>query len=891
MSLSGKFISKFPSLHRFACCMTAIFIIFITNTAYSQTKTAILADTTYSINDTLKLNKGALTSGATDTLSAEDSLKKQNLAERLGIKISKDALPSVVKAVARDSAVLDMQHDVFYLYGKAQVNYEDLQLNAGQVNFVQSTNIVTAAPMNLAKDTGTDRPSFKQGSERFTYDSMQYNFKSKRAIVRNVSTQYGEGFVFSEQIKRNPDQSIYGYHSVYTTCALDTPHFGIRARKQKIIPGRVIVSGSANLEIEGVPTPLYLPFGLFPVSQKQKSGFILPTYTVEQQRGFGLLNGGYYFYVNDKLDAYAQTNFYTKGSYAVSGISNYNNMYRYRGGLRLSYAYNKTGEDFEPGASVSKDFMINWQHSSDAKSIPGQSFNASVQAGTSSFYSNNSYDPNQVLQNQYQSNISYAKNWQNLPFGLTLSALHNQNTQTKQINVTLPSLNFYVNQFNPFQRKNAVGSHWYDKITASYAIDLQNRTTFYDSTFNFSNLSMKDFQNGVRHSIPVSASYTVLRYINMSFSVNYNEYWLTNRIYQGYNDATGKIDSTNTNGFYAARDFNTGVNFSTRIYGMKLFRNGSLRGIRHVLTPNVGFTYRPDFATAPFNYYYQARLDTSRTLSTLSPYPTSLVGIPPQGRAAAVVFGLNNNLQIKVRSAKDTASGYKNITLIDGFGINTAYNAAADSFRWSDIALNFRTNVLDKINISGAASYSPYAFDNGTGRMLPVTNFDYGTGVGRFKSANLSLGSNFHSKPAGGANSPTNSQEYARVMRNAGYNEYVDFNIPWSFNFNYSLNANRQYVRATFRDTMIISHSVTFNGELKITERWKVAVNSGYNFDYKQMTLTSIDVYRDLHCWQMHFFTYPFGPRKSFNFTLNVKSTVLQDLKLVRRRDFRDIPN
>jgi hypothetical protein len=305
----------------------------------------------------------------------------------------------------------------------------------------------------------------------------------------------------------------------------------------------------------------------------------------------------------------------------------------------------------------------------------------------------------------------------------------------------------------------------------------------------------------------------------------------------------------------------------------------------------VGFTYRPDFATAPFNYYYQARLDTSRTLSTLSPYPTSLVGIPPQGRAAAVVFGLNNNLQIKVRSAKDTASGYKNITLIDGFGINTAYNAAADSFRWSDIALNFRTNVLDKINISGAASYSPYAFDNGTGRMLPVTNFDYGTGVGRFKSANLSLGSNFHSKPAGGANSPTNSQEYARVMRNAGYNEYVDFNIPWSFNFNYSLNANRQYVRATFRDTMIISHSVTFNGELKITERWKVAVNSGYNFDYKQMTLTSIDVYRDLHCWQMHFFTYPFGPRKSFNFTLNVKSTVLQDLKLVRRRDFRDIPN
>ncbi|GAA4464418.1 putative LPS assembly protein LptD [Nemorincola caseinilytica] len=851
-----------------------------------------MADTTSTGNDTIKMNKGVPMGDSlrADTATADTS-KTAAMERELGIRISKDALPAVVKTVSRDSAVLDMEHDVFYLYGKAQVNYEDLQLNAGEVSYTQASNIVTAAPSAAERDTAKERPSFKQGSERFTYDSMQYNFRSKRAIVRNAATQYGEGFIHSEQVKRNPDQTIYGWHSVYTTCALDTPHFGIRARKQKIIPGRVVVSGSANLEIEGVPTPLYLPFGIFPSSQKQRSGFILPTYTMEQARGFGLLNGGYYFYVNDKVDAYAQTNIYAKGSYAIAATSNYNNLYHYRGAFRLSYAYNKTGEDFEPNASVTKDFMVNWQHTSDEKSVPGQTFNASVQAGTSSFYANNSYDPNQVLRNQYQSNITYSKNWQNRPFGLTISALHNQNTGTKEISVTLPAMNFFVNQFNLFQNKNAVGDHWYDKITASYSADVRNQTTFYDSTFNLATLALSSFQNGIRHSIPVSASYTVARYVNMSFSVNYNEYWYSNRLIRGFNDATMRIDSTRSTGFFAARDFNAGVNFSTRIYGMKMFRHGALRGIRHVLTPNAGFTYRPDFADAPFNYYYDARLDTSQRRDILSPYQGSVVGLPPVGKAASVGFGLNNNLQIKVRSAKDTASGYKNVTLIDGLSVAGAYNAAADSFRWSDLGVNFRTNVLDKVNISAAAVYSPYAIDKGTGRILQTTNLEQGTGIGRFRTANMSLGTNFHSKPKGGANSPTNSQEYARVMRNAGYMEYVDFNIPWSFNINYTLSADSRYSPYSYDDTVTISHSFTFNSELRITERWKLAISSGYNFDLKELTLTSIDLYRDLHCWQMHFFAFPFGPRKSFNFTLNVKSTVLQDLKLVRRRDFRDLPN
>ena len=899
MNLRGKFIPKFSSLHCFTACIAIIFIFFITNKGYCQSGKINVSDTTTAAKDTIKLSPGTISidSLKTDSLSAKtDTSKRIQMEKALGIKISKDALPSVVTANAEDSAILDVQHNLFYLYGgkegKADVTYEDLKLNAGKVIYYQATSTISASPFEKNTDTGATKQTFTQGKEKFVYDSIMYNFKTKRAIVRNVHSQYGEGYVFSEQVKRNPDQTIFGYHSVYTTCALDTPHFGILAKKIKVIPGHLIVSGPCNIVIEGVPTPLWLPFGLFPVSEKQKSGFVIPTYTIEQQRGLGLLNGGYYFYFNDHADLLTQANLYTKGSYALSGVSDYSDKYHYSGLVSFSYAYNKTGEDFEPGSSIQKDFMLNWRHQSDAKAVPGQTFNASVQVGTSTFYSATSLDPNQILQNQYQSNISYTKNWQGTPFGLTISALHNQNTATKQINVTLPDINFHVTQINPFQRKNRVGTHWYDKITASYTVDMLNKTTFYDSTLNLAKLSLSQFQTGVHHTIPVSASYTILRYINMSFNVNYDEYWLTDKLYQNYNPLTFKIDSNETHAFYTARDFSAGVTFSTRIYGLKRFKKGTIRGIRHVLTPSIGFNYHPDFASSPYNYYYKTHLDTPITAANyqyLSPYINSIVGYPPIGKSGLVTFGLSNNLQIKVKSAKDTITGYKNVTLIDAFGITASYNPAADSFQWSPIALNFRTNVLDKINISSSASFDPYAFDYVQDRRIPVLMEEKGFGLARFSSATLALGTNFHSNKNAGANA-TNSEEYGRIMRSAGYNDYVDFNVPWSFNCSYSLSANQINSPISHRDTITYSQSITFQGELQLTARWKLNLSSGYNFDYHQLTLTSIDLYRDLHCWAMHLQAIPFGPRKSYSFTLNVKASILQDLKLTRRRDYRDSP-
>jgi hypothetical protein len=310
-----------------------------------------------------------------------------------------------------------------------------------------------------------------------------------------------------------------------------------------------------------------------------------------------------------------------------------------------------------------------------------------------------------------------------------------------------------------------------------------------------------------------------------------------------------------------------------------------------VVTPNINLSYRPDFSDDPFNYYYRARIDSSVNKVLLSPYPNSVIGIPGSGKSGLIGFGLGNNLQIKINNKKDTTNGTRNVTLIDGLGLSGSYNVFADSFNWSNIGLNFRTNVMDVVNISSSAAYDPYSFNYETGRRKTTTMLEDHNGIARFRNANFSLGSNFHSKPKGGGKNPTGSEEYARIVHSAGYGEYVDFNIPWSLNVSYSLDANANYSTFSKKDTIIVNQSLTFSGELQISERWKTVFNSGYNFNQKQLTLTSIDVYRDLHCWAMHLQTFPFGPRKSFNFTLNVKATVLQDLKLQRRRDFRDTPN
>ncbi len=892
MNLCHNISSKVRSNHCLYALLAVIFIFVLTPAAYAQEKPlrfdTIAADT---LADSIRLNDsmvGLKDSLLTDSLAindSTDSVKNMSLEERLGIKLSPDAITSEVKSEASDSAVLDMRKNIFTLYGKAKVTNEDMELNAGKIIYDQSNSLVTAAPLSDTAIKLKDRPSFSQGQEKFTYDSLQYNFKSKRAIVRNPRTQYGEGYVFSEQVKRNPDQSIYGYHNLYTTCALDTPHFGIKANKIKVIPGRVVASGPANIMVESVPTPLFLPFGLFPVSKGQRSGFLLPTYTIEADKGVGLLNGGYYFNLGQYADLEARANIYSKGSWLTTGRATYAKRYKYRGGLALSYAYDKTGEDFEPDASISKAFNVQWQHASDAKSRPGTSFNASVNAGTSSFNARNTFDAEQILNNQSQSNITYSKNWANKPYTLSVGARHSQEASTGRVDVTLPELSFYIAQFNPFQGKNSLGTKWYEKITTSYTFTGQNQLIFTDSLFQLSKLNMSDFTNGMKHAIPISASYNIFRFVNLTLGANYNEYWLTKQSFKAY-DYTGDTVAEEINrGFYTARDYNANITVNTRIYGLKMFKKGKLMGIRHMAIPEVSLNYVPDFAKDPYNYGYETITEKNGQSRWVSPYEGAIQGAPSQlGRFSSIVgFKLNNNLQIKVRSDNDT-NGFKNIRLIDNFIVTTGYDIAADSQNWQNINMNFSTMLINVINVSASAVYDPYAFDY---ELEKRTKWNKGTGIARFKSANVSLGANLKPKAREDNHPARNTEEFKRLTQYGINDVYYDFNVPWNMGVTYSLGITKSYLTTSKKDTVEISnHNVSINGDLNLTSRWKITASTSYNLVQKKLQMTQINLVRDLHCWEMILTAVPFGERKFYNFTLHVKATVLQDLKLLRRRTY-----
>ena len=845
--------------------------------------------------DSLKIAPVADSLALADS-SRSDSTKVISKEEELGIKISKDALPAAVITSAKDSAVLNMKQSQFYLYGDAKANYEETAIQSGVLIFNQKTNVLSAIPQLDTAGKKISVQEFKQGEETFTYDTLKYNFKSKRAIVRNAHSKYGDGFVISEQVKRNPDESIYGLRSIYTTCNLDHPHFGIRAKKIKVIPGRIIASGPANLEIMDIPTPLFLPFGMFPIKQGQRSGFILPTYTLEERRGLGLQKGGYYFAVTDNLGIISQFDIFSKGSWAVFTTAQYASRYRYNGSLAVNYAYQKWGEVYEANSSISKDFNVTWTHQVDAKAHPGTSFSASVNFGTRSYNALNGMNINASLNNQYNSSISYGKTWVGKPYSLTIAARHSQNTLDGSLSITLPDINFNLGQFSPFQRKEMTGTpRWYEKITVSYSVSAMNRLNTYDSLFSLQTIAFNDMDNGIKHNASIQATYNLFRHFNWSISVPYTEYWNTRQLYTRYNPNTDRIDSTARTGFFASRDFSVTSGLTTRIYGMKQFKKGKIAGIRHVITPGIGFTYQPGFARPPFEYMYE-HIDKDGFLTYVSPYTSSPIGGPSlANNQGSVNFSLGNTLQMKVRNRDSTGkAGTKIISLIDGFNIGGNYNLFADSIRLSNISMNFRTSILQIFNIQASASFDPYKHDI-QGRQTGQYLISAGGGLAKLATAQAGLSMTFRGEKKNKEEqkeAEKNNGEVKRLLQNGGYNDYYDFNIPWNLSVSAGVNMSRSYNNKNGGDTVIYSPNLAFNGGFNLTERWKVDVTSGLQFiGFQKIRLTEatqINISRDLHCWQMSLNLVPFGFYRSFNFTLQVKSAVLQDLKLTRRRAYQD---
>lgn len=828
--------------------------------------------------------------GKTGAASVEDK------EQRLGIKIAKDALPAQVTTTARDSAVLDIKKNVFYLYGDAHAQYEDLGVRSGQLVFFQKEHLLAATP---AFDTAGNKISvqeFKQGEELIAYDSLKYNFQSKRAIVRNARSQYGEGFMHSQQVKRNPDGSISGLGNLYTTCNLEHPHFGIRAKKVKVIPNRIIATGPANIELMDVPTPFFLPFGIFPEQKNQRSGFILPTYTMEENKGLGLLKGGYYFALSDYLGIVSQFDIYTKGSWGMFATAQYANRYRYNGSLSFNYGYSKLGESYESKGRIFKDFQVQWNHSVDGRARPGSNFSALVVFGTSTYNQLNGVSVQNILNNQYSSNITYSKAWRNKPYSLTLSARHNQSTQTGLVTVYLPELSFNLGQFSPFQRKVMSGSpRWYEKITISYSMNATNKVSFYDTAISFNALSIRNFDNGLKHSINAQTNYTLFRYFNWNINVPLTEYWNTRQVFLQYNPDLGRLDTTAIkDGFFATRDFNVSSSVSTRVYGMKTFKKGKVAGVRHVMTPNVGFTYTPGFAFSPFRYLYETYLTENGLPTYRSPYEFSPIGGPSNAKGSGqITFGIQNTLQMKVRTTDTTGeAGTKTLSLIDGFSIRSSYDMFKDSNNLSNIVMNFSTSLFKGLNLTGGAFFDPYVYEDA--RLTKRYLLSEGRGLADFKSGSIGLGFSLQGTAQTNKareNAEKGSDDVKRLLSNDGIEDYYDFSVPWNLSVSSSLAIVRNRGREGRADSIVFRPNLSFNGGFNLTERWKVNVTSGVVFDgFKKLSmgLTSIDINRDLHCWQMNLNLVPFGMFRSFNFTLQVKAAVLQDLKLTRRKAYQD---
>jgi len=892
---------------RFAVVAVFVLLCAIGASAQNSRRTLQAGDTLKAGNaDTLAATADSIRAGSadSDSLAAKtdstlsDSAKVANKERELGIRISKDALPATVTTTAKDSALLDMKESMFYLYGDAKATYQDVSVQSGVLMFNQKNNVLSAVPI---LDTGGKKISvqeFKQGEEAFTYDTLKYNFKSKRAIVRNAHSKYGDGFVISEQVKRNPDESIYGYKSIYTTCNLDHPHFGIRASKIKVIPGRVIAAGPANLEIMDIPTPLFLPFGMFPIKQGQRSGFILPTYNISDALGVGLQRGGYYFAVSDHLGVISQFDLYSKGSWAAFITGQYATRYRYSGSVSLEYSYQKIGEDYEinPNSQLSnsKDFKFSWTHQVDPKAHPGTSFSASVNFGTRSFNLRNSMNITNSLNNQYSSSISYGKTWIGKPYSLTVGLRHSQSTEGGAMSITLPEINFNLGQFSPFQRKLVNGiPRWYEKITVTYSVSAINQLNTYDSLFSLRNIAFNDMTNAIKHTASVQATYNLFRYFNWNVSVPYNEYWNTRQLFLNYNQTTKRNDSLTRTGFFATRDFSVNTSISTRIYGMALFKKGKIAGLRHVINPSLGFSYQPGFAHSPFGYMYETIDYTGRSVYA-SPYSTAPYGGPTNGENnGSVNFSVGNTLQMKVRSKDSTGkAATSNVSLIDGFNINASYNLFADSFNMSNINMNFRTSILKVFNLQASAVFDPYRY-NDQGVRTPEYLVNTGGGLAALRGANVGLGMSFQGEKKNEKEQEeamAKNDDVKRLLQKGGYDDYYDFNIPWNLSVDASLGVQRR-TRANAPDTTVFTPNLTFRGGFNLTERWKVDVNSGLQFiGFKKVdiALTQFTISRDLHCWQMSLSLIPFGYLRSFNFTLQVKSSVLQDLKLTRRKNYQD---
>ena len=836
------------------------------------------------------------------TLFFEDWVETDPL-DTVNMRESKDAIKSKVKYEARDSMIYDAVRKIFFMYGKAKITQDDLTLEADFIKAELATNIVTA---NGTKDSNgliIGKPLFKQGATEYKAEIIKYNIKSKRGYLSEFRTQEGEGYVHGEEVGKTEDNQFNIEHAKYTTCNLDSPHYYIAANRIKVIPEKKIITGVANLQFDGIPTPLLLPFGIFSIKRGQSSGIIIPTYGRSTDRGYFFRDGGYYFGLGEKADYRLTGSIYSNASWALNNGLRYSNRYHFAGDISFNYAYNKFNEELDPNFQISKDFLLTWNHRSDPKARPNSSFNASVNfvsvnSGGTSYLQNNSYNPSNIVNNQINSSIAYNKGFANGKYNLTTNARVSQNTTTRDVLIAFPEVTFTVSSFTPFKPKyKSVADKWYENISMNYTTSFRNEVRTKDSIL-FKSRKNNEFANffdtsgryGMVHTIPIQTSFKVLKFYTLSTSITLNEYWYGQTIRK--DTFNGAVVNQNVNGFERALTYTPRVGINTRYYGIKNFAKGKITAIRHVLSPSVDFSYNPDYGLARYGYY-QNYTNNQGEIKQYSIFEQGIVGSPGVGRQGNVGFALDNNFEMKIKTGKDTAQKVEKIQVFESIRLGGSYNLFADSLNLSNINIAGRTKLFKNVSINASTNIDPYVNEikksNELNTIYRVNEF-YANGGGKLgliTDANIGLNASFNANTF--KKKTTTKKVYEGELKyiNDLPEEYYDFNIPWTLAINYSIGYNR-YNNLNNPANPNYIQTLNFNGDFNLTSNWKIGYTSGYDIKNKQVTFTSIDFIRQLHCWEFKLNWIPIGTRQSFLFTINVKSSLLQDLKMTRRRDWFD---
>ena len=841
---------------------------------------------------------------AADTLAADtlqrDTMQRDTMQRDTARKPRKATgfLDGAIEGKSTDSLVYDVRNKLVYVYNEGDVTYQNSNLKADfmRIDMTDKTVFAYGKPDSLDGKAIVTKPEFSDGSASYQMDTITYNFATEKAKIKGVATQQGDGWLVGGSVKKMPDNTINIQDGMYTTCdETDHPHFYLAMTKAKVQPGKKVITGPAYLVMEDVPIYfLGIPYGFFPINMGPKSGLLMPSYGEDGTRGFFLRDLGYYITLGDYADLAVRGGFYTLGSWEASAASRYIKRYKYSGSFNIQYSNIKTGEKGEPDYLKQSNFRVQWTHSQDAKANPGSTFSASVNFATSGYNRYSANTLNDILSTQTNSSISYSKSWTGTPFSLSANMAISQNSSNQSISLTLPTVVFNVSRIYPFKRKEKTGKdRWYEKISMQYTGKMTNSVTTTESEI-FTKKTLENMKNGIEHSIPVSASFNVFNYINLSPSFNYNEKWFFKKVEYEWNPMTNKVDTmANEYGFYRLYNYSMSVSASTTVYGMYDFtkkkRDRKIQAIRHVLTPSIGFSYTPDFGDFKYGYYKSLQRDSLGTTQTYSPYAQNAYSVPSSGRAMSMNFSLSQNLEMKVLSKRDT-SGVKKIKLIDELRISGSYNFLADSMRLSTIPISFRTTLFGNFGINLSATLDPYRLTP-DGKRINKLFFP-----GRIVSTGWSFGYTFKSRDDRSQTAINDITSIPPEYMNPFYDPYgtmdpvlrrqymaqtyYDFSLPWNFGFNYTVNysiTTGNYPPKGYKKN--VTQTVGFNGSLNLTPKMGITFQGGYDIKANRLTTSSVSITRDLHCWQMSFSWIPFGTYRSWSFNIGVKAASLSDLK------------